>query len=1004
MPERPQPPRRSRPVPPGQHPPQAAPAYRPQAQAPRANRPQGNEFNFGPEAGSGPDSTLSHLGYGSGVQARKSNTTQTITLVCLGALGLALLGGVFWLAMGNSGPALQIASIPTQTVEELKSLEFQVPLAKAPEGDVRYELLEAPPGAKLDPQTGKFTWTPTEVQGPNLYKLTVQVSSGTEIAKRRVEIQVREQNQPPQITAIPEQNVGPGELLQVQIQAHDPDQPAHELVFSLVSRSASGAKVDSSTGLFEWTPRDADSGKRFPIEVRVMEKAVGGQRSTAKFIVRVEQEIPKLALPDLMRALSHSGAQVQSVDRTRPAVAFAGNYVPLTINGELVELFEYENPPALARDVSQVASDASSLFGEAQVWKAQPHFYQQMNWIALYQGTDSEVLNALHGHFGAPFAEGKVAEAVIGIGTPLGAVPRPVTPSMEEPPAAKQQGDEEILDLYEKDRLTNVRFYPNLRKIFADRFFAENQQQIKTGLGDAEYAELMNWFAENPDIKEELFLAVDPQYDNVGSVFRLFNEIRKKHPEKIVPYSNLAIAISVVWDNERALYHYDHHARRTHSQMPSPLATAMENFEFFLETEQYMQGRPQFLPWEFQVHLVNHNTPIQERMWALQNYLPKRVMFGKCYHDVPYDYEMLATGSQVCRLADKDYTLPNIRSFGGVCAMQADFAGRVGKSLGVPAEYVRGQANSGAHHAWVMWVELLQVTRNSIRFELKSHGRYNIDKYYVGTLIEPQTGQRITDRALELHLQNIGTDPIAARQADLIMEAFPTIVEQAELDPSRQLVLLSNVTSLSPGNQGAWIALSKMCREGKIPKTESKRLRNMVSRMFTIFANFPDFTWQIFDDLVAFLETDQEKIRLYEQLVQGYEAVDRPDLACEARLRLTDYLLEAERKNDAIEGLALTIRKFPDEGRYVPRMLDRLEQVAADTENVDQKLVQFYHAFLPTIPQMRGDTPSDYCISMFERGIKLFKERNQPALAQAYESELAKIRAGLGKNPPQRNR
>jgi glycosyltransferase involved in cell wall biosynthesis len=42
-----------------------------------------------------------------------------------------------------------------------------------------------------------------------------------------------------------------------------------------------------------------------------------------------------------------------------------------------------------------------------------------------------------------------------------------------------------------------------------------------------------------------------------------------------------------------------------------------------------------------------------------------------------------------------------IREHGGVCAMQADFAARVAKSLGVPAEYVGGEANSGGLHAWL---------------------------------------------------------------------------------------------------------------------------------------------------------------------------------------------------------------------------------------------------------------------------------------------------------------
>ena len=84
--------------------------------------------------------------------------------------------------------------------------------------------------------------------------------------------------------------------------------------------------------------------------------------------------------------------------------------------------------------------------------------------------------------------------------------------------------------------------------------------------------------------------------------------------------------------------------------------------------------------------------------------------------------------------------------------MQADFAARVAKSLGVPAEYVGGEANSGVLHAWVMWVEVKGVRKDAVAFSLESHGRYFGDNYYVGTLLDPEDGQTITDRELERRL------------------------------------------------------------------------------------------------------------------------------------------------------------------------------------------------------------------------------------------------------------
>ena len=121
--------------------------------------------------------------------------------------------------------------------------------------------------------------------------------------------------------------------------------------------------------------------------------------------------------------------------------------------------------------------------------------------------------------------------------------------------------------------------------------------------------------------------------------------------------------------------------------MPDGLTGAAENFEYFLKTEQFMQGRGQWLPWEFLVLVVNHKTPMEEREWALKSYLPKRMMIGKCYAEVPYDQLMLETGSAQAKMNGHVYTLASLSEHGGVCAHQADFASRVGKSLAVPAAY-----------------------------------------------------------------------------------------------------------------------------------------------------------------------------------------------------------------------------------------------------------------------------------------------------------------------------
>ncbi len=564
------------------------------------------------------------------------------------------------------------------------------------------------------------------------------------------------------------------------------------------------------------------------------------------------------------------------------------------------------------------------------------------------------------------------------------------------PNGLTDQAQQQLAELHRNRQLFSVKEYPTLRRIFADRFSRLHEVLIQTAWGE-DLPAMQQWLADHPAIREQLFLAIDPQTDDVVRALQIFQSLKEAFPEQIVPYANLAIAIAVTWDQPQHIYHYTGHQRRAKAILPDGLTDEIDNFRYFLETEPVMQGRGQWLPWEFLVHVVNHRTPREERNWALQHYLARRVMFGKCYQDVPYDNLMLESQSQQARMNGHPYTLANLRTYGGVCALQGDFASRVGQSLGVPSAYVGGESAYGDLHAWVMWVEIKAVTPKSIVFSLESHGRYRGDRYYVGTLRDPKSGRQITDRQLELRLHTVGNDPVAKRHADLVMAAYPLLQDQLELNTSDRFDYLRRTVELCLGHDQAWQALADMATLDEVKQKHRKQMTRILDQLFRTFANFPDFTWTIFDDLIQFEDRLKERIKLYERLTILYQAAQRPDLACEARLRLSDLLVEDGRELEAVDGLAATIYAFVDEGRYVPRMLDRIESICQDLDGATPHLLRFYHSFLPRIPQMRGDRPSRYCTEMFERGIALFRQHGETALAQTYENQLAQIRAGQGR-------
>jgi len=924
---------------------------------------------------------------------RTKKSSQGAIVAVLVLLGLAAVGGFVFYKMRSDGPQLTLPLVNSDIVQELQPISFTIAagLPAGWNGRVRYELVTAPPGATLDPDAGTFSWTPTEEQGPGDYDFTIRALSEDASAKSAevsFSFEVMELNQLPKIAPIEMVTAESERPLEFRIEAHDPDIPAANLVLRIADGAPPEAKFDATTGEFRWTPKPEHEGREFTVIFEASE-GEGGLKATEVAHIHVRAPLrPSERIFDQWRAAS---GDVQFREYGSP-LPIQGSAQVVTLNDEPVTVFEFGD------DVSRMAAavlikKAIQPAGEGAT-EPDLRFFQRERLVVVYAGDDEEVLKQLTEQLQAPFATG-----IFPAKEPEPEPEPNAKPSTDDTqPAsdtAQTELDDRVYQLFEDKLLLVSKRYPELREAYADYFEKSQAAAIQAAFGD-QHAEMTAWLDEQANMKQLLYTAINPETDNVERALRLFGELKQQFPKQIVPYANLAVAIAVTWDgeNSRGIYDYGRHQRRVHAEMPDDLVGAVENFRYFVDAKKIMQGRAQYLPWEFLMHLVNHRTPLAERQWAMSNYLAQRVGMGKCYSDVPYDDEMLKTDDRICKMDGKEYTLANLKEWGGVCAQQADFAARVGKSLGVPAAYVRGEGNSGGFHAWVMWIELKRVTPESIDFELLSHGRYRMDQYYVGELYDPQTNQKITDRELELRLHVIGSNPLAHRQAALVMRAYPMIRDRAEMDTTQQLVFLRKVADLCPGLPETWDALASMSREGMISKKHSRQMDRSLELFFTTYAGYPDFTWTIFDDLIAHHPQAKDRLASYTRLVGMYEAAGRPDLACEARLKMSDDLVKAEKPQAAIEGLAFTISKFADEGRYVPRMLDRLEEICATVPGTDPRLVRFYQQFLPTIPTHRGDSPSDYCLAMLRRGIAFFEAHQQPELAKQFQSRLSKLESG----------
>jgi hypothetical protein len=147
----------------------------------------------------------------------------------------------------------------------------------------------APAGASIDPQTGVFSWTPTEAQGPGSYAITVRVTdNGTPplSATQTFTVTVHEVNQPPVLAAIADRTVNAGATLAFTNSATDPDLPPNTLSFSL-DAAPPGAAIGPSNGVFSWTAPPTSVPLTNTVTVRVTDNGTPPLSDTKSFTLVV---------------------------------------------------------------------------------------------------------------------------------------------------------------------------------------------------------------------------------------------------------------------------------------------------------------------------------------------------------------------------------------------------------------------------------------------------------------------------------------------------------------------------------------------------------------------------------------------------------------------------------------------------------------------------------------------------------------------------------------------
>ncbi|MGE0625789.1 MAG: PilC/PilY family type IV pilus protein [Pseudomonadales bacterium] len=190
--------------------------------------------------------------------------------------GAGLLSGTatFTINVSESNVAPVLDPISDQAASEGALLSFTVTATDAdlPANGLTFSLDSAPAGATIDPSTGLFEWTPGESDGGTAPTATVRVTddgAGSLFYTATFTINVAETNVAPTLSPIGAQSVSEDTLLSFTAAAADSDVPANSLTYSLDSGAPAGAAIDPVTGVFNWTPIEAQSPGSYNVTVRV---------------------------------------------------------------------------------------------------------------------------------------------------------------------------------------------------------------------------------------------------------------------------------------------------------------------------------------------------------------------------------------------------------------------------------------------------------------------------------------------------------------------------------------------------------------------------------------------------------------------------------------------------------------------------------------------------------------------------------------------------------------
>ena len=172
----------------------------------------------------------------------------------------------FNLVVRNTNAAPVLGIIGNRSIAEEAKLTFQLTGTDLDADKLTYTASNLPIGAKLDPKTGQFTWTPTAGQAGD-YSVKFTTSDGNKSSSETVKLTVTHTNHNPILTPLPLQRGSENKQLTFNLVGNDIDGDSLLYTIDSVKRDGvstsipQGIYLDQNNGKFFWTPGYEQAGE-----------------------------------------------------------------------------------------------------------------------------------------------------------------------------------------------------------------------------------------------------------------------------------------------------------------------------------------------------------------------------------------------------------------------------------------------------------------------------------------------------------------------------------------------------------------------------------------------------------------------------------------------------------------------------------------------------------------------------------------------------------------------